>query len=157
MNFCLLQRIKLSGFPQALRVRAGEAPIECPRKHDWDAFFRDARDMNELIPGERPDTVIISNLPVRWFADPEGSSKLWPCPNVIKTVFQVCQLIINQTCGHIYTINNAFCFLDLRPNSTSWHPYAWSLSKPTASVQIGTIYGNCQYMPRWVQSFSSWR
>ncbi|VDD81858.1 unnamed protein product [Mesocestoides corti] len=79
------QRIKLSGFPQALRVRAGEAPIDCPRKHDWDAFFRDARDMDELLPGERPDTVVVSKLPVRWFAKPGSSSKLWPDPKDSQT------------------------------------------------------------------------
>uniref|UniRef100_A0A5K3F0R4 A-kinase anchor protein 17A n=2 Tax=Mesocestoides corti TaxID=53468 RepID=A0A5K3F0R4_MESCO len=83
------QRIKLSGFPQALRVRAGEAPIDCPRKHDWDAFFRDARDMDELLPGERPDTVVVSKLPVRWFAKPGSSSKLWPDPKVVEEVFQI--------------------------------------------------------------------
>ncbi|KAM7534920.1 hypothetical protein Aperf_G00000102304 [Anoplocephala perfoliata] len=80
------QRIKLSGFPQTLRVRSGEAPIDCPRKHDWDAFFRDAKDMNELIPGERPDTVVISRLPVRWFS---GSiSKFQPDPKILEKVFQ---------------------------------------------------------------------
>nr|CDS32084.2 A kinase anchor protein 17A [Hymenolepis microstoma] len=68
------QCIKLRGFPQTLRVRTGEAPIDCPRKHDWDAFFRDSKDMNELIPGERPDTIVLSQLP--------------PDPKILVEVFQ---------------------------------------------------------------------
>ncbi|KAL5108668.1 A-kinase anchor protein 17A [Taenia crassiceps] len=83
------QRIKLSGFPQTLRVRAGDAPIDCPRKHDWEAFFRDAKDMNELVPGERPDTVVISRLPVRWFARSSSTTKFQPDPEVVEEVFKV--------------------------------------------------------------------
>nr|CDS17629.1 A kinase anchor protein 17A [Echinococcus granulosus] len=83
------QRIKLSGFPQTLRVRAGDAPIDCPRKHDWEAFFRDAKDMNELVPGERPDTVVISKLPVRWFARSSSTTKFQPDPEIVEEVFKI--------------------------------------------------------------------
>lgn len=82
------QCIKLRGFPQTLRVRTAEAPIDCPRRHDWDAFFRDSKDMNELIPGERPDTIVLSKLPVRWFSS-NNSSKFQPDPKILVEVFQV--------------------------------------------------------------------
>lgn len=72
-----------------MRVRAGDAPIDCPRKHDWEAFFRDAKDMNELVPGERPDTVVISRLPVRWFARTSSTTKFQPDPEVVEEVFKV--------------------------------------------------------------------
>ena len=34
---------------------------------DWDEFFRDNVDMNEMKAGERPDTIHLENLPVKWF------------------------------------------------------------------------------------------
>lgn len=63
--------IKLSGFADALRVRAAEFRPDFPTRHDWDSFFRDAEDMNETLPGERPDTIHLEGLPCRWFA-PRG-------------------------------------------------------------------------------------
>ncbi|KER33703.1 hypothetical protein X801_05018 [Opisthorchis viverrini] len=93
------QYIKLSGFPQNLHVRASEASPDCPRRHDWESFFRDAEDMDETKPGERPDTLLISGLPVRWFAQssvldvnkeiPLPDQKLdRPNPSVVKAVFE---------------------------------------------------------------------
>ncbi|CAH8469905.1 unnamed protein product [Heterobilharzia americana] len=73
------QFIKLSGFPQNLRVRASEAPYDCPRRHDWEAFFRDAQNMDETKSGERPDTLVLTGLPVRWFA---SASHNRPCFSV---------------------------------------------------------------------------
>ncbi|XP_052027996.1 A-kinase anchor protein 17A [Apodemus sylvaticus] len=66
--------IKLSGFADALRVRAAEFRADFPSRHDWDAFFRDARDMDEALPGERPDTIHLEGLPCRWFAPREGAA-----------------------------------------------------------------------------------
>lgn len=54
--------IKLSGFADALRVRAAEFRADFPSRHDWDSFFRDAADMNEALPGERPDTIHLEPL-----------------------------------------------------------------------------------------------
>ncbi|TGZ66371.1 hypothetical protein CRM22_005364 [Opisthorchis felineus] len=93
------QYIKLSGFPQNLHVRASEASPDCPRRHDWESFFRDAKDMDETKPGERPDTLLISGLPVRWFAQssvpdvnkgiPITDQKLdRPNLSVVKAVFE---------------------------------------------------------------------
>ncbi|KAH8025668.1 hypothetical protein HPB51_010752 [Rhipicephalus microplus] len=51
--------VKLSGFPENLRVRAAEAKVPFPTRHDWDSYFRDAKGMDEMKPGERPDTIYV--------------------------------------------------------------------------------------------------
>ena len=79
--------IKLSGFPEVLKVKAGEAKINFPIQHDWDSFFRDAKNMDEMKPGERPDTVHLKDLPTRWFASRHGD-KDKPCEQVIRKIFE---------------------------------------------------------------------
>lgn len=59
--------IKLKQFPEMLRLKAAEAKLDFPTRHTWDSFFREAKDMNEMKPGERPDTVHLSGLPIKWF------------------------------------------------------------------------------------------
>ena len=44
--------IKLSGFTEILKVKAAEAKLPFPVRHDWDSYFRDSKDMNEMVPGE---------------------------------------------------------------------------------------------------------
>lgn len=60
--------IKLSGFTDVLKIRAVEHKTDFPTRHDWDSFFRDAKDMNETVPGERPDTIHLEGLPCKWFS-----------------------------------------------------------------------------------------
>ncbi|XP_033864305.1 A-kinase anchor protein 17A-like [Acipenser ruthenus] len=79
--------IKLSGFSDILKVRAAEYKMEFPTRHDWDAFFRDAKDMNETLPGERPDTIHLEGLPCKWFASKDSNSEK-PCESILKTVFE---------------------------------------------------------------------
>ncbi|XP_026563241.1 A-kinase anchor protein 17A [Pseudonaja textilis] len=67
--------IKLSGFSDILKVRAAEYKIDFPTRHDWDSFFRDAKDMNETLPGERPDTMHLEGLPCKWFALKDSGSE----------------------------------------------------------------------------------
>lgn len=81
--------IKLSGFPDTLRVRAAEAKITFPTRHDWDSFFRDVRNMNDMKPGERPDTVHLQLLPCRWFANKKGHDLDKPSEYIVKKVFEV--------------------------------------------------------------------
>ncbi|XP_033632135.1 A-kinase anchor protein 17A-like [Asterias rubens] len=79
--------IKLSGFPEPLKVRAAEAKINFPNRHDWDSFFRDAKNMNESNHGERPDTIKLEGLPCKWFsstAEPDKPSEL-----IIKKIFEL--------------------------------------------------------------------
>ncbi|XP_038613062.1 A-kinase anchor protein 17A [Tachyglossus aculeatus] len=79
--------IKLSGFSDTLKVRAAEFKTDFPTRHDWDSFFRDAEDMNETLPGERPDTVHLGGLPCKWFARKESGSEK-PSEAVVVRVFE---------------------------------------------------------------------
>lgn len=79
--------IKLSGFSDILKVRAAEYKIDFPTRHDWDSFFRDAKDMNETLPGERPDTIHLEGLPCKWFAAKDSGSEK-PSEEVLIKVFK---------------------------------------------------------------------
>lgn len=79
--------IKLSGFTDILKVRAAENKVDFPTRHDWDSFFRDAKDMNETVPGERPDTIHLEGLPCKWFAQKDSSSDR-PSETALKAVFE---------------------------------------------------------------------
>ncbi|KAG1670605.1 A-kinase anchor protein 17A [Nymphon striatum] len=63
------KNIKLSGFAELLKLKAAEAKSQFPTRHDWDSYFRDAKHMNEMEPGERPDTIHFQGLPSKWFSD----------------------------------------------------------------------------------------
>ncbi|KAL8617041.1 hypothetical protein ACOMHN_014212 [Nucella lapillus] len=86
--------IKLSGFPESLKVRAAETKVAFPIRHDWDSYFRDAKNMNELRPGERPDTIYLKDLPTRWFSkhaqkDSQSTEpKLRPSEEILQKVFE---------------------------------------------------------------------
>ncbi|XP_069554599.1 A-kinase anchor protein 17A isoform X3 [Brachyistius frenatus] len=80
--------IKLSGFTDVLKVRAVENKVDFPTRHDWDSFFRDAKDMNETLPGERPDTIHLEGLPCRWFSQKDGIYPDRPSDEVLMAVFQ---------------------------------------------------------------------
>lgn len=86
--------VKLAGLKEALKVRAVEWKGDFPSKHQWDAYFRDAKDANEMRAGERPDTVYLGNVPCRWFAssgdDEEGGrgSGGKPSERLLRKVFE---------------------------------------------------------------------
>ncbi|XP_016107549.1 A-kinase anchor protein 17A [Sinocyclocheilus grahami] len=79
--------IKLSGFTDVLKIRAVAHKADFPTRHDWDSFFRDARDMNETVPGERPDTIHLEGLPCKWFSVKDGAPDR-PSEAALRTVFQ---------------------------------------------------------------------
>ena len=59
-------------------------------RSDWDSFFRENKDMNEMKPGERPDTIHIENLPCKWFVNYQDKSGLAhdkPSDYVLKKAF----------------------------------------------------------------------
>ncbi|CAB4062539.1 SFRS17 [Lepeophtheirus salmonis] len=59
-------------------------------RQDWDSFFRDNKNMNEMKAGERPDTLHIQNLPTKWFKnahDRSGMTRDKPSELVVKKVF----------------------------------------------------------------------
>lgn len=78
--------IKLSGFVDPLKVKCVEAKLKFPSRHEWDSFFRDAKDLNECNPGERPDTVVMKGLPSKWFASQQSGDK--PCEETVISVFR---------------------------------------------------------------------
>lgn len=82
--------IKLSGFTENAKIRATEPKDDFPKRHDWDSYFRDARNMDEKKPGERPDTIHISNLPIRWFCPRhmENEDSVKPSENIFKRIFE---------------------------------------------------------------------
>ncbi|XP_063912823.1 A-kinase anchor protein 17A isoform X2 [Zophobas morio] len=59
--------IKLKEIPDLLRLKAAEIKSDFPTRHKWDTFFHEAKDMDEMKPGQRPDTVHVANLPIKWF------------------------------------------------------------------------------------------
>ncbi|KAA0201199.1 hypothetical protein HAZT_HAZT007539 [Hyalella azteca] len=73
-----LKGIKLSGFTDLLKIRAAEGKVPFPTRHDWDSFFRDAKHMNEMKAGERPDTLVFRGLPIRWFSQFAGPASNRP-------------------------------------------------------------------------------
>ncbi len=80
--------IKLQGFPEQLKIRAAEAKVVFPTRHDWDSYFRDANDMNEMKPGERPDTIRFKDFPSRWFSNKKDKEKDKPNEYILKKVFE---------------------------------------------------------------------
>lgn len=82
--------IKLKDFPELMKLRSGEAKLKFPSRHVWDSFFRDAKDMNEMKPGERPDTVYLSNLPIKWFVPYHlsGEDDVKPAEKLFFRVFE---------------------------------------------------------------------
>lgn len=78
--------IKLSGFSEVLKVRAAEAKAAFPSRHDWESYFRDAKNMNEMKPGERPDTIHVKDLPCRWFANRKEPNRDKPSEYILRKV-----------------------------------------------------------------------
>ena len=80
--------IKLSGFSELLKVKAAQKEVPHPSKQEWEDYFADRgmRAFDEERPGERPDTIHIRGLPVKWFVSrtSEGS----PCPRILTQSFQ---------------------------------------------------------------------
>jgi len=61
-----------------------------PTRADWDSFFRENKEMNEMKAGERPDTVKLENMPCKWFVnynDKSGLASDKPSEFVLKKAF----------------------------------------------------------------------
>lgn len=68
-----------------IKVRAAEAKDDFPTRHSWNSYFRDAKHMNELKAGERPDTIHITGLPVKWFTENDANA---PSESLITNIFK---------------------------------------------------------------------
>lgn len=62
--------------------------MDFPTRHDWESFFRDAKDMNETLPGERPDTIHLEGLPCRWFSQKDSQLPDRPSEEALISVFK---------------------------------------------------------------------
>uniref|UniRef100_A0AAF5Q018 A-kinase anchor protein 17A n=2 Tax=Wuchereria bancrofti TaxID=6293 RepID=A0AAF5Q018_WUCBA len=80
--------LKVMGFFEPLKVRAAEAKSDFPTRHDWDEFFRNSDNMNELEPGERPDTIYLAKMPSNWFKECGSSDDSMPNEHVLQNVFE---------------------------------------------------------------------
>ncbi|XP_022920362.1 A-kinase anchor protein 17A isoform X2 [Onthophagus taurus] len=80
--------IKLKEFNHLFMIKAFETKQEFPNQHIWDSFFREAKDMDERKPGERPDTLHISNLPIRWFLLNHSDDDPKPSEKILKRIFE---------------------------------------------------------------------
>ncbi|KAF5272286.1 hypothetical protein FQR65_LT04943 [Abscondita terminalis] len=82
--------LKLKEFTELLKIRASKSKVHFPTRHEWDTFFHEAKNMNEMKPGERPDTIHISNLPIKWFVPLHlmNDNGLKPSEKIFYRVFQ---------------------------------------------------------------------
>ena len=80
--------LKLKGFSDPLKMKAHESDPACPKKQDWEDYFVDkgVECFDEGRPGERPDTVHVQGLPIRWFVSTTSGDK--PCPHMVTQAFQ---------------------------------------------------------------------
>ena len=80
--------IKLRGFSDSLRVHACPAETSFPTKEEWERYFqeRGIETFDDGRPGERPDTIHIRGLPIKWFTSPDSGDR--PCTNVLSQTFQ---------------------------------------------------------------------
>ena len=80
--------IKLSGFPDVLKVRARMKDVPHPTKQQWEDYFaeRGMESFEDERPGERPDTMVVKGLPVKWFISRTSESQ--PCPRILTQAFQ---------------------------------------------------------------------
>ena len=80
--------MKLSGFSELLKIKAKKLEPPFPTKKEWEDHFidRGVETFDDGQPGERPDTLHISDLPVRWFSSSTSEGR--PCPRVLTVAFQ---------------------------------------------------------------------
>lgn len=84
------RQIKIANYTELVKVRSSQTKDDFPTRHDWDSFFRDTRDMDEMKAGERPDTIHLSNLPIRWFCPrhQENEENVKPSESIFKRIFE---------------------------------------------------------------------
>ena len=80
--------MKLSGFSELLKLKAKQLLSPQPTKAEWEEYFqaKGTPSFEEGRPGERPDTVRIQGLPVKWFVSKTSGGR--PCPKVLAQAFQ---------------------------------------------------------------------
>lgn len=77
---------QISAYTDVLKIRAAEAKIPYPVRHDWESFFANPDQPSEQW--EKPDTIHINDLPIKWFADRTRDTGR-PSEGVIREVFSI--------------------------------------------------------------------
>lgn len=78
--------LKLKNFKDACKIRCVEWKQTFPSEDEWNHFFSHSKEMDEAKPGERPDTIYISGLPISWFS--RATDKKRPSERLFLEVFQ---------------------------------------------------------------------
>ena len=80
--------MKLSGLSDLLKIRAKQHEPHYPTKKEWEDYFMDrgVETFDDGRPGERPDTLQVRGLPVKWFISQTSDNK--PCPRMLTLAFQ---------------------------------------------------------------------
>lgn len=82
--------MRMPGFAEPFKVKAFSLDVNFPKKKDWEAFYRSRGLANfaDGSPGERPDTVRVSRVPVEWFNDrSDVDAGGWPSKALIAQAF----------------------------------------------------------------------
>lgn len=77
--------LQLKNFKHVCKVRASEWKQDYPNQEDWKTFFTNSKEMDATKPGERPDTLVISGLPITWFT--HTSNDKFPSERLLFEVF----------------------------------------------------------------------
>lgn len=91
--------LKLKNFKDPCKIHASEYKQSYPNEEEWNQFFSQSKEMNESKPGERPDTIHISGLPIRWFL--RGGDNNHPSERLFLELF--------EQFGKIRTIDIPIC------------------------------------------------
>lgn len=80
--------MKLSGFSEVLKIKAKQLQPPYPTRAEWEEYFesRGTSSFEDGRPGERPDTIRVKNLPVKWFTSKTSDGR--PCLKVLAQAFQ---------------------------------------------------------------------
>lgn len=80
--------MKLSGLSDLLKIRAKQHEPQYPTKKEWEDYFveKGVETFDDGRPGERPDTLMVRGLPVKWFVSQTSENK--PCPRLLTLAFQ---------------------------------------------------------------------
>jgi splicing factor, arginine/serine-rich 17 len=75
-------------YMDVLKVRCAESKIIYPTRHEWESCYQVTQNVNEMKPGERPDTLFLQDVPVKWFLDKKLDAYK-PNERIIKEVFGI--------------------------------------------------------------------
>lgn len=91
---------------------------------DWDSFFRENKEMNEMKAGERPDTIKLENMPCKWWVS-KLFTFLWTLSGFFLahlTAYYADQNFIplSHPCLGLSTTTTSLAWPATSPQSLSW-------------------------------------